>query len=75
MRRLAEAFGRSGYSVVLDLQGDRVLAHPRRSQLQAQASSLLGRDGWGVGPERLDRGRGSFVFRVADSARVASFVS
>jgi len=72
---LAEAFGRSGYSLVLDLPGNRVLAHPRRSQLQAQASSLLGDEGWRVDSERLGQGRGSFVFRVADSARVASFVS
>jgi signal transduction histidine kinase len=72
---LAQAFGRSGYSVVLDLEGDRVLSHPRRSQLQARASGLLGPDGWGVDPEWLAQESGNFVFRLADSARVASFVS
>ncbi|MCJ7628906.1 MAG: ATP-binding protein, partial [Longimicrobiales bacterium] len=72
---LAQTFGRSGYSVVLDLQGDQVLFHPRRAVLQARASSLLGPDGWGVNQERLAQDSGSFVFRLSDSARVASFVS
>jgi len=72
---LAQAFGRSGYTVVLDLPGNRVLAHPRRSRLQATASSLLGPEGWRIDSERLERKRGSFVFRLADSVRVASFAT
>jgi signal transduction histidine kinase len=72
---LSQAFGRSGYSVVLDLENDRVLGHPRRSQLQVRASSLLGSEGWQFEPERLNQDRGSFVFHLADSTRVASFVT
>jgi signal transduction histidine kinase len=72
---LSQTFGRAGYSVVLDFQGDRVFYHPQRAQLQARASSLIGRDGWRVAPERLAQDDGSFVFRVGDSARVASFVT
>ncbi len=71
---LTQRFGRSGYSVVLNLQDDRVLFHPRPSQLQATATNLLGPDGWRVDLERLLHDSGSFVFRVADSPRVASFV-
>jgi len=72
---LDQSFGRSGYSVVLNLQDDRVLFHPRQSQLQATATNLLGPDGWRVDLERLLRDSGSFLFRVADSPRVASFVN
>jgi signal transduction histidine kinase len=71
---LDQSFGRSGYSVVLDLNADRVLAHPRRSQLQTTASNLVGPDGWRVGLEQLARVSGNFVFHMADSTRVASFV-
>ncbi len=72
---LSRAFGRFGYSVVLDRLNDRVVYHPRRARLRAAASSLLGPDGWEVNPQRLAQDSGSFVFAVADSARVASFVS
>jgi len=72
---LAQAFGRSGYTVVLDRPENRVLAHPRRSQLQAAASHLLGPGGWQIDPERLGQNSGSFVFHLADSTRVASFVT
>jgi signal transduction histidine kinase len=72
---LSQAFGRSGYSVVLDLDGDRVLSHPRPSQVQARANSLVGPDGWGLHSATLARERGSFVFRAGDSAHVASFVT
>jgi len=72
---LAQAFGRSGYTVVLDLPGNRVLAHPRRSQLQATPSRLLGPEGWRIDSERLGRNSGSFVFHLSDSIRVASFAT
>ncbi len=72
---LDQSFGTSGYSVVMDLNEDRILAHPRRSQLQSRASDLVGPNGWQVGLERLFQDDGSFVFRAADSSRVASFVN
>jgi HAMP domain-containing protein len=72
---LSEAFGRSGYSVVLDRQSDRVVYHPRRSFMQARASVLLGSDGWEVDPGRLAADSGSIVFEMLDSVRVASFVN
>jgi signal transduction histidine kinase len=72
---LSSAFGRSGYSVVLDRRSDRIVYHPRRSFLQARASVLVGRDGWNVDPGRLAGDSGSIVFSVADSTRVASFVN
>lgn len=75
MEALAQAFGRSGYSVILDRPKDQVVYHPRRSQLQAPASSLLGPDGWDVDRDRLAADSGSFTFRLADSTRVASFVN
>ena len=72
---LSRAFGRFGYSVVLDRLNDRVVYHPRRARLRAEASSLIGPDGWEVDPQRLTQDSGSFVFALADSARVASFVN
>jgi len=72
---LTAAFGRSGFCVILDLQGDRVLYHPRRSRLQATASVLLGPDEWRVNLDRLARDSGSFTFEIGDSNRVASFVN
>jgi len=72
---LSRAFGRFGYSVVLDLQSDVVLYHPRRSQLQRAASVLVGPEGWRMDLDRLARDSGSFVFEVSDSNRVASFVN
>lgn len=72
---LSQAFGRSGYSAVLDLPNDRVLFHPRRSQRQATVSTLLGPDGWRVEEAELDGEAGSFAFRLGDSTRVASFVT
>jgi signal transduction histidine kinase len=72
---LSRAFGRFGYSVVLDREADRVVYHPRRSQLQARASVLVGPDGWDVGASRLAPDSGSVIFGVVDSTRVASFVN
>jgi signal transduction histidine kinase len=72
---LSRTFGRSGYSVVLDREADRVVYHPRRSQLQARASVLVGRDGWDLDASRLARDSGNVVFDVVDSTRVASFVN
>jgi len=72
---LSRAFGRSGYSVVLDREADRVVYHPRRSHLQARASVLVGADGWDIEPNRLAGDSGSVVFHVVDSTRVASFVN
>ncbi|MGD2153761.1 MAG: HAMP domain-containing protein, partial [Gemmatimonadales bacterium] len=72
---LSRTFGRSGYSVVLDRRDDRVVYHPRRSQLQARASVLLGPTGWGVDASRLAGGSGDVVFDLGDSTRVASFVN
>jgi signal transduction histidine kinase len=72
---LSRTFGRSGYSVVLDREADRVVYHPRRSQLQARASVLIGPDGWDVDASRLARDSGSVVFDLGDSTLVASFVN
>jgi signal transduction histidine kinase len=72
---LSQTFGRSGYSVVLDLQADRVIHHPRRAILQARASNLVGPEGWHVDPGRLAASEGSFTFTANDSTRVASFVT
>jgi len=72
---LSQTFGRSGYSVVLDLQADRVIHHPRRAILQARASNLVGPEGWQVDSGRLTSSEGSFAFTANDSSRVASFVT
>ncbi len=72
---LSRAFGRSGYSVVLDREVDRVVYHPRRSQLQARASVLVGPAGWGADASLLAGDSGNVVFDLGDSTRVASFVN
>jgi len=72
---LAAAFGRSGYSVVLDRSAGEILHHPSRRYLNQPISVLLGPGGWGVDPGSLVAERGSFTYRETDSTRVASFVS
>jgi signal transduction histidine kinase len=72
---LESAFGRSGYSAVLDWEGGVVLHHPSHRFLRQPVSTLLGSEAWDLSPEMLESERGSFRFRESDSTRVASFVS
>jgi signal transduction histidine kinase len=72
---LGGAFGRSGYTVVVDREGDEILRHPRRQFVQQPLSALMGAGAWDVDPGTLRSDHGSFSFREGDSTRIASFVS
>lgn len=72
---LATAFGRAGYSVVIDRHEERVLYHPRRSFSRQSASALLGPDGWRIDMDRFSHERGSVAYEEDGVERVASFVS
>ncbi len=72
---LATRFGRSGYTVVVDRSGGRVISHPLRAFLGSPSAALLGPRGWRVSPALLDRDHGAFTFRDGDTTRVAAFVS
>jgi signal transduction histidine kinase len=72
---LETTFGRAGYSTVIDRGSDRILYHPRHAFQGGTASALLGPTGWDVDPGLFQEERGSFVYREADSTRIASFIS
>jgi signal transduction histidine kinase len=72
---LATSFGRTGYSVVVDRSGERVLHHPRRAFLRQHVSALLGPEGWHVDAGRFSNERGSITYEEDGIQRVASFVS
>lgn len=72
---LGGAFGRSGYTVVVDREGDEILHHPSRRFVQQPLSALMGAGVWDVDPGTLRSDHGSFSFREGDSTRIASFVS
>lgn len=72
---LEARFGRAGYTVVLDRSTGQVLYHPRHAFVRQSVGTLVGPGNWNVDPESLDRERGKFVYREADSTRVASFAS
>jgi signal transduction histidine kinase len=72
---LAGGFGESGYSVVFDRDGGRILFHPGMTARRGSISSLLGPGGWNVDPDLLVDPRGRFSYSKEGTARVASFVS
>jgi signal transduction histidine kinase len=72
---LQVAFGRSGYSAVVDRSTGRVLYHPRRAYFRQPLSMLIGPDGWSVSEARLAEESGRFTYEEADSTRVASFAA
>jgi signal transduction histidine kinase len=72
---LQGAFGRSGYTVVMDREEDEILHHPSRRFVHQPLSALLGAEAWDLNPGILTADRGSFSFQESDSTRIASFVS
>ncbi|MFH1766290.1 MAG: ATP-binding protein, partial [Gemmatimonadota bacterium] len=72
---LEGAFGRSGYTVVMDREGSEILHHPSRQYVRQPLSALLGTGAWDVNPGTLTSDHGSFSFQEGDSTRIASFVS
>jgi signal transduction histidine kinase len=72
---LATGFGRAGYTMVVDRAAGEVLYHPRHAGLRQSLTELLGPSGWDVPAAALARGRGTFIYRQADSTRVAAFVA
>jgi signal transduction histidine kinase len=72
---LASGFGETGYGLVLDRRGGRVLYHPNRAMLGAELAPLIAGGTWDVAPGALERPAGTFRFRAGDTLRVASFVS
>jgi signal transduction histidine kinase len=72
---LSVAFGRAGYSAVLDRSSGRVLYHPSRAVFQQPLASLLGPGGWNVGGAALSGESGSFAYKEDNSSRVASFAT
>lgn len=72
---LGSAFGRSGYTVVVDRGAGEILYHPSRRFVHQPLSVLLGPDAWHVDAGVLAEESGSFAYQEADSARVGSFVS
>jgi len=72
---LSVAFGRSGYSAVLDRSSGRVLYHPSRAVFQQPLSTLLGPGGWDLDEALLSDESGNFAYEEEDTPRVASFTS
>jgi signal transduction histidine kinase len=72
---LQVAFGRSGYSAVLDRASGRVLYHPSRTFFRQPLSMLIGPDGWDVSAVTLAQESGRFTFEDGDTTRVASFAA
>jgi signal transduction histidine kinase len=72
---LETAFGRSGYTVVLDRGEGEILHHPSRRFVHQPLSALLGPGSWGVDARTLSADNAGFGFEESDSSRVASFVS
>lgn len=72
---LQGAFGRSGYTVVMDREEREILHHPSRRFVHQPLSALLGAGAWDLNPGILTADRGSFSFQEGDSTRIASFVS
>lgn len=72
---LQVAFGRSGYSAVIDRSSSRVLHHPRRAFVRQPVSMVTGPDAWDVEEARLAERTGRFTYREDDSSRVASFAA
>ena len=72
---LSVAFGRAGYSAVLDRSENRVLYHPSRAVFQQPLSTLLGPDGWDVDEVVLSDESGNFAYEEEGTPRMASFVS
>ncbi len=72
---LQVAFGRSGYSAVVDRRTERVVFHPRRTYYRQPLSMLIGPQGWDVSVANLEEESGRFTYEEADSTRVASFAS
>lgn len=69
---LASQFGRSGYSLVLDLDTDRILYHHKRRYLRQSSAMLFGPTGWDIA-EALSSRRGVVTYVESDSQRVAVF--
>jgi signal transduction histidine kinase len=72
---LAAAFGRAGYSVILDRASEQVLFHPRRAFLGQNVAVLLGSGNWAVDASLLSDEAGNFSYEEEGATRVASFVS
>lgn len=72
---LSVAFGRAGYSTVLDRGSGRVLYHPSRTVFQQPLATLLGANGWNVAETVLSDESGNFAYREENTLRVASFAT
>jgi signal transduction histidine kinase len=72
---LSVAFGRAGYSTVLDRASGRVIYHPSRALFQQPVGTLLGPGGWNVDELELSDGSGNFAYSEESTPRVASFAA
>lgn len=72
---LSSAFGRAGYTVVLDRADGTVLHHASRRYLNQAIDRLTGPEGWNLDPGALAADSGTLRYRERDSLRVAYFVT
>lgn len=75
LEQLAERFGETGYSMVVDRSRNTVVYHPRHALRDQSLGTLFGPGGWNVDASVLGREDGTFVYREHDTTRVAAFVS
>jgi signal transduction histidine kinase len=73
--QLAQKFGATGYSTVVDRERQIVLYHPSHTYRDQSLAILLGPEGWKVDPAVIERERGTFTYRERDTLRVAAFAS
>lgn len=75
LEALASGFGETGYGMVLDRAGDRVLYHPTRGMNGINIATLVAAGTWKVTSATLDRTSGTFRYHAGDTLRLASFRS